>query len=100
MSRPQLDARIHAPDRLRLCAFLAPLDEAEFQLIRDELGVSDSVLSKHLSHLADAGYVRLDKRALNGRQRAWASLTVKGRKAFAAHVAALQQIAARANGKA
>jgi DNA-binding HxlR family transcriptional regulator len=33
------------------------LQEAEFQVLRDELGVSDSVLSKHLKQLEDAGHV-------------------------------------------
>jgi len=49
---------IHAPNRLRICAFLSPLEEAEFQIVRDELGVSDSVLSKHMKHLEGAGYVK------------------------------------------
>ncbi len=93
MKTVQFDPVIHAPKRLQICALLAPLEEAEFRVLREELDVSDSVVSKHISHLVDAGYVKLRKNALNGRQRTWARLTLKGRRAFAAHVRALQELA-------
>lgn len=93
MTTARFDSIIHAPNRLQICAFLTPLQDAEFQIIRDELDVSDSVLSKHLRQLEDAGYVKFRKAAVNGRQRMWAGLTASGRTAFAAHVAELQQLA-------
>ena len=93
MTKAQLNAVIHAPNRLKICAFLTPLQEAEFQVLRDELGVSDSVLSKHLRQLEEAGYVAFRKGAVNGRQRMWASLTQSGRKAFSGHVEELTRIA-------
>jgi DNA-binding MarR family transcriptional regulator len=54
------------------------------------------VLSKHIKLLEDAGYVKLRKGSVNGRQRTWARLTSRGRQAFTAHVAALQEIASLA----
>jgi DNA-binding MarR family transcriptional regulator len=93
MTGSRLDPVIHAPNRLQICALLSPLAEAEFAVLRDELGVSDSVLSKHIKHLEDAGYVKLRKAAINGRQRTWARLTQKGRCRFEAHVAELMRIA-------
>jgi DNA-binding MarR family transcriptional regulator len=99
MSKSQFDPVIHAPNRLQICALLTPLEEAEFQTLRDELGVSDSVLSKHISQLVAAGHVKLRKSALNGRQRTWARLSSKGRKAFSAHVEALQELVSVANGR-
>ena len=87
------DPVIHAPARLQIMAVLAGVSDAEFALLRQMTGVSDSVLSKHLSALAEAGYVKLRKAALDGRQRTWASLTATGRRAFAAHVKALQALA-------
>jgi DNA-binding MarR family transcriptional regulator len=92
------DAVIHAPSRLQICALLTPLEEAEFQLLRENLGISDSVLSKQVKQLENAGYVEVRKGAANGRPRTWIRLTGRGRKAFAAHVAALQEIAALAEG--
>lgn len=90
---PVFDALIHAPGRLQICAILSSVD-AEFAMIRDAIKVSDSVLSKHLKQLEEAGYVTLSKAAQDGRQRTWVTLTAKGRKAFIAHVAELQRLAA------
>ena len=96
MSVSGLDGTLHAPARLQIAALLARVEDAEFATIRDIVEVSDSVLSKHLSALGEAGYVRLRKAALDGRQRTWVSLTRSGRNAFAAHMAALQDLVALA----
>lgn len=93
-----IDPTLHAPARLQIAAVLAKVSEAEFATLREIVDVSDSVMSKHLSALAEAGYVRLRKAPLDGRQRTWASLTGQGRKAFAAHMAALHELVASAQG--
>jgi DNA-binding MarR family transcriptional regulator len=90
---PAFDPVIHPPARLQIAAVLANVQEAEFALLRKTADVSDSVLSKHLSALAEAGYVKLRKAAVDGRQRTWASLTRTGRAAFQRHVAALTALA-------
>jgi len=54
MTIAQFDSIIHAPNRLQICSLLVPLEDAEFQLIRDQLSISDSVLSKHLKQLENA----------------------------------------------
>lgn len=91
---PAFDPVIHAPGRLQICAILSSVDSAEFAMLRDAIKVSDSVMSKHLKQLEEAGHVTLTKAAENGRQRTWIALTPAGRKAFAAHVAELQRLAA------
>jgi DNA-binding MarR family transcriptional regulator len=91
---PVFDVVIHAPGRLQICAILSSVDDAEFAMLRDAIKVSDSVMSKHLKQLEEAGHVTLSKAAENGRQRTWIALTPSGRKAFAAHVAELQRLAA------
>ena len=88
-----LDPLVHPPARLQIMAVLAEVTEAEFALLRQITGVSDSVLSKHLSALGEAAYVRLRKGAAEGRARTWASITRAGRKAFADHVAELRRLA-------
>ena len=93
MGAVELDPVIHAPLRLQICAFLVPIEAAEFKVLREELEVSESVMSKHLGHLADAGYVKIKKEPFEGRTRTWASLTRAGRKAFSAHIKALKAIA-------
>jgi DNA-binding MarR family transcriptional regulator len=88
----QLDPLIHAPARLQVVTTLSAVSEAEFATLRDALEVSDSVLSKHLSALADAGYVRSRKGVRAGRRTTWIALTSPGRKALREHVAALRQL--------
>ena len=89
---PGLDPLIHAPARLQLVTTLTAVSEAEFAVLRDALEVSDSVLSKHVSALAAAGYVRSRKGVREGRRTTWVTLTGAGRSALAAHVAALRQL--------
>lgn len=72
---PLFDGVIHAPGRLQICAILSGVDEAEFGLIRDRIGVSELVLSKHLKLLEEAGYTKLTKGPFEGRQRTWVRLT-------------------------
>ena len=92
MKTSRFDNIIHAPNRLQICAFLVQLDEAEFQLLRDELAVSDSVLSKHIKQLEKVGYLKLRKSTVNGRQHTWVHLTGEGRQAFKDHVKELKRI--------
>lgn len=94
MTDARFDEVLHSPVRLQACAVMASATSVEFSVLRDALDVSESVLSKHLKQLDDAGYVKLEKASVEGRVRGWASLTPKGRKAFAAHVAELQRLAA------
>lgn len=88
----QFDELIHAPTRLRICANLAPVQWVEFAHLRDALDVADSVLSKHLKHLADAGYIHLERFTKSGRSHVRVGLTRNGRWAYVGHVAALRAI--------
>jgi DNA-binding MarR family transcriptional regulator len=95
MVKRKFDHLIHAPNRLQICAFLEAVEEIEFTIVRDQLNVSDSVLSKHIKSLQDEDYVLIDKRTSDGRQRTWLSLTSKGRKAYIEHVNELKNIISR-----
>lgn len=95
MSTARLDELIHAPTRLAIVSLLAAAKWADFKYIRDELGLSDSALSKQLSTLESAGYVEIRKSFVGKRPRTSASLSSAGRQAFAEYVAALQEILAR-----
>jgi DNA-binding MarR family transcriptional regulator len=90
---PVFDPVIHAPGRLQICAILAEVDQAEFAMVRDAVEVSDSVMSKHVKQLEEAGYVGVSKVAAGGRQRTWLKLTGPGRAAFKTHVAELTRLA-------
>ncbi|MFG3340398.1 transcriptional regulator [Glycomyces sp. NPDC048151] len=90
----RFDEIIHAPNRLRICSMLSAMNEVEFAALREALGVSDSVLSKQLKALEDAGYLSVKKSPWEGRTRTWAALTPAGKDAFNGHVAELRRLAA------
>ncbi|MFC7385863.1 winged helix-turn-helix domain-containing protein [Sphaerisporangium rhizosphaerae] len=91
----ELNPVIHAPVRLRVMSLLAAVEEAEFAFVRDEVEVSDSVMSKHAAALESAGYVAIRKGHVGKRPRTWLRLTPEGRRAYTSHVAALRDIVAR-----
>jgi DNA-binding MarR family transcriptional regulator len=87
-----IDPHIHPPARLQLMTMLTAVSEAEFVTLRDALGVSDSVLSKHVSALAGEGYLKVRKGSHDGRRTTWIGLTTRGRKALDSHVVALRAL--------
>jgi DNA-binding transcriptional ArsR family regulator len=96
MTGAQFDHLIHAPTRLSIVSLLAASDWAEFRFLRESLGMSDSALSKQLTLLEQAGYVKIRKAFVGKRPRTWAMLSNRGRRAFEGHVARLQEIVAQA----
>ena len=95
MARARFDELIHAPTRLSIVSLLAASEWAEFQFIRDSIGLSDSALSKQLTTLEQAGYVEIGRGFVGKRPRTSARLTTSGRAAFEQHVAALQEMVVR-----
>jgi DNA-binding MarR family transcriptional regulator len=99
VTAPRFDELIHAPTRLSLVSLLAATEWAEFRYLRDQLGMSDSALSKQLATLEQAGYTEVRKSFVGKRPRTSVRLSRDGRRAFDGHVAALQEIVARAGAR-
>ncbi len=87
-----IDPVIHAPKRLEICAFLAVVPDTEFGVLRDALEVSDSVVSKHLRVLSEAGYVTLWRQNVLGRSKTWVALTPAGKTAYRRYVQELGKL--------
>ena len=92
--RHGLDDLLAHPVRFSIVALLAPATQIEFSFVRDRVEVTDSMLSKQVSLLEQAGYVKVSKAFVGKRGRTWLSLTKAGRRVFERHLAALQEIAA------
>src|SRR5215471_2806689 len=88
MTVARFDELIHAPTRLSIVSLLAASEWAEFQFIRDSVGLSDSALSKQLATLEQAGYVEVGRGFVGKRPRTSARLTKAGRVAFDQHAEA------------
>lgn len=91
-ARERLNDDFSNPVRLSLMGSLHAVDEADFKSLKEAIGISDSVLSRHLSALEAAGYVHIKKGYVGKRPRTWAKLTSSGHQAFAQHVQALKEI--------
>jgi len=78
--------------RLAIMSVLAVRDEAEFNALKQLLGVTDGNLATHIAVLERRRYLRVRK-SFRGRKPVTAyAVTEAGRKAFAEHVAALERI--------
>jgi len=56
-----VDRVIHEPARLMVVALLAAVKEADFQYLHQSTGLTKGNLSVHLSKLAEAGYIAIEK---------------------------------------
>ncbi|MGL3150941.1 transcriptional regulator [Microbacterium sp. A82] len=90
--RLRLDDNFASPIRFSLMAALIDGNELDFGTIAEILQVGDSALSKSISHLHIAGYVATRRGDVGSRPRTWVRSTMKGERAFAAHLQALQEI--------
>lgn len=96
MSHPtrRLDDAVHQRTRLGILAVLCEGGRADFAYLRNTLELTDGNLSRNLSRLEDAGYVRVEKVIEGRRPRTWLTPTRAGRAALNAEIAALQEIIA------
>lgn len=91
--RHRLDDLLLHPVRFSVLAALARAGTLSFREVRDAVEVSDSVLSKQVSALEDAGYVSVGKAFVGKAPRTSLTVTAEGRRAWQAHLAALREIA-------
>ena len=91
--RHELDDLLGHPVRFSIVAMLAAAIKVEFSFVRDQIEVSNSMLSKQVSTLEQAGYVKVDKGFVGKRPRTWLSITREGRRTFERHLGALRSIA-------
>jgi DNA-binding MarR family transcriptional regulator len=89
MSLGDLDPVLHAPKRLVAMAVLANTEHATFRFLKDELGLTDSDLSKQMSALESAGYVTIDKHGRGPGSVTTYAMTRRGGRAYRSHRAAL-----------
>lgn len=91
-----LDPLIHAPKRLRIMAILSTFDHVTFALLQARLELAAADLSKQLTALREAGYVRTRKTGRGPGSETWVSMTRSGLTAYKRHVAVLREVLAGA----
>lgn len=80
------------PVRFSLMAALAGVTALDFPTLKDQLDVSDSVLSRQASALESAGHLSVKKGYVGKRPRTWFALTDSGHQAWQGHLSALRAI--------
>lgn len=90
--RHRLDDAFQTPIRFSLMAALGRKIEIDFRTLSDLLEADDSVLSKAVSYLEKAGYVKVTKGYVGNRPRTWIEATTKGHRAYQQHLLALRAI--------
>ncbi|UYG16957.1 transcriptional regulator [Brachybacterium huguangmaarense] len=88
-----LESELAHPVRFSIVAALAAVESMAFGELRDELQVSDSVLSKQITELEKAGFVKVAKGFVGKRPRTTLSLTAQGLRRWRLHLEALRAIA-------
>lgn len=91
--RHELSEVLHQPVRFSIAAALSKTETMDFKDLRNTIQVSDSVLSKQLSHLEKAGFVNIKKSFVGKFPRTSLSLSADGKQAWEHHIATLRLIA-------
>ena len=86
-----IDDVIHGRVRLSAMAYLSGAGEADFNELKAKIGGTDGNLSVHLRKLEEAGYLEVEKRFRNRRPQTLCRLTKKGREAWIAYIARMEE---------
>ncbi len=78
----ELDPAIHSPTRMKILAFLAIVESADFTYLLNQTGLSRGNLSPNLRKLEEVGYVRIQKEFVDRIPRTLIRLTAEGRAAI------------------
>lgn len=89
----QLSPLLSNPTRLAVVAGLDGCVKSDFQTIKQQLSVTDSTLSKHITALEKEGLVDVKKGFVGKKTKTTLSLSTKGREVFEAHMQGLKEIA-------
>lgn len=89
-----LDPTLNQPKRLAAIAMVAASTSCDFAFLREQLQISDSDLSRHMSALNHAGYVSVRKSGSGRGSTTTYSITPAGRTAYGRHRDTLTQFLA------
>ncbi|MCK5746050.1 MAG: transcriptional regulator [Oricola sp.] len=87
----EIDDVIHGRVRLSVMAYLSGAGAADFNELKAKVGGTDGNLSVHLRKLEEAGYVAVEKGLRGRRPQTTVTLTKKGREAWIAYIARMEE---------
>lgn len=90
-----LDDVVHQRHRLGILAIAAEARRVDFGYLRGALDLTAGNLSRHITVLADAGLLEVEKGYEGRRPRTWVRITREGRRALTAELASLEALVRR-----
>jgi len=87
-----LDKAFESRVRLGIMSVLTASGQADFNTLKEMLGVSDGNLASHIRALEDLGYIETQKQFIGRKPNTSYMVTDAGRKAFSAHIEALTSL--------
>src|SRR6266508_4094081 len=87
-----LDRLIHEPARLAIMTVLSSVQAADFVFLQRTTGLTKGNLSTHLTKLAEAGLVTIEKRFVLKKPNTNVELTSEGRQRTAKHWNQLERL--------
>ncbi len=92
-----LERIFHEPNRLSIMSALCAVEMGlTFNALREQCGLTDGNLNRHLKVLEDAEAIRVTKTFVKNKPQTTIALSKKGLKRFEQYLAALQQVLAAA----
>jgi len=88
----QLNKAFENRIRLGIMSVLAVNEEVEFNEMKERLDLTDGNLASHITALEKLEYIKVKKSFVGKKPRTAYHVTAAGRKAFAAHLVALERL--------
>ncbi len=88
----EIDKLIHEPSRLAIMAQLYVVQSADFLFLLPQTGLTTGNLSRHISKLEEAGYVKVEKEFVGKKPHTILQLTEEGRAVFKKYLENMKQI--------
>ncbi|GAB7186173.1 transcriptional regulator [Kitasatospora sp. Ki12] len=90
-----LDDTVHQRVRLGVLTVAREAESVEFGFLKEQLGLTDGNLSRHLKVLEEAGLIAVNKGYAGRRPRTWITLTPQGAQALDRELRALRELVRR-----
>ncbi|MFC1499153.1 winged helix-turn-helix domain-containing protein [Verrucomicrobiota bacterium] len=92
-----LEKIFHEPNRLAIMSVLCASEKGlSFNELKEECGLTDGNLNRHLKVLEEAGAVKIDKKFVGSKPRTTVSISKKGMDRFNEYLSALNEVLEKA----
>lgn len=88
----EIDKLIHEPARLAIMSQLYVVQSADFLFLLPQTGLTTGNLSRHISKLEEAGYVKVEKEFVGKKPHTIVQLTEEGRVVFKEYIETMKHI--------